>query len=482
MLQPHSPELQFHRKPPNFAMNSGQSQISSNPRLWLLGLFLLIQFLFIYITRNSPICFPERATAAAGAAVTENANIPNTTSHQDCPAGKVYVYNLPPEFNKDLVLHNCSDLNPWNWQCGIATNHGFGRPAAELRRVLPWSLAGSWYRTNQFSLEVIFHHRILNYKCRTRDPDSAAAFYIPFYAGLAVGKHLWNNDTALRDRRAAAALRWLAQHKQWRKSNGSDHFTAIGRITWDFRRLTDPDQIWGSTFLNMPEMQRVTRFIIEKSPADDHDVGVPYPTGFHPKDSKALIEWQRYARGHNRSKLFTFIGATRGWVSNDFRGILLRHCLNESSCRMVDCSAAECSTDTAVVVTAFLESEFCLQPIGDSFTRRSVFDCMLAGSVPVFFWTRTAYEQYEGFLPGEGEAESYSVFIEHEEVRAGNCTVKEVLMRYGKEEIARKREKIVESIIPRIIYGFGGIKDAFEIAVDGVLERIKEERGWNDFL
>ncbi|PIN22057.1 Acetylglucosaminyltransferase EXT1/exostosin 1 [Handroanthus impetiginosus] len=471
MLPSHSPEVQSQTKPPQ-TLNFVRTHVSSHPCLWLFITFLLIQILVISFTHNPPPCFPDR-TAAVSA----------TTSAAECASGRVYVYDLPSIFNRDILLHNCSDLDPWNWQCGIAANHGYGGPAAELRRILPENLSKAWYRTNQFALELIFHHRILNHKCRTLEPESATSFYIPFYAGLAVGKYLWMNDTSKRDWHCKMMLEWVQKQRYWKRSNGSDHFMAIGRITWDFRRLTDPGKIWGSTFLNMPAMKEVTRFIIEKAPGDVRDVSVPYPTGFHPKTKEILKEWQNFARGYNRSSLFTFIGATRGWVNHDFRGLLLNYCYSEpGSCRVVDCAAAPCPTDSSVILEALLGSEFCLQPRGDSFTRRSVFDCMVAGSVPVFFWKRTAYDQYEGFLPGEPE--SYSVYIHHEEVRNETSLIKEVLMKYSKEEIRKKREKVIETI-PRIIYGImtneglTNFKDAFDVAVDGVLERIKEEKDWS---
>ncbi|KAL9148068.1 hypothetical protein ABFS82_12G018000 [Erythranthe guttata] len=457
MFTANSPE-----KKPTKTINFLQTRIC----FFLFVIFFLIQIIVIFVSRSSRLCLPTvRTSAVAG--------------EEECPSGKVYVYDLPSTLNEDLLLHNCTDLNPWNWQCGIGTNHGYGARAAELRRILPENLAESWYRTNQFSLELIFHHRMLNHKCRTPEPESAAAFYIPFYAGLAVGKYLWTNDTSVRDRLCEKMLQWVQKQNHWRKSNGSDHFTTIGRITWDFRRLTDPGKIWGSTFLNMPEMRGVTRFIIEKAPSDDRDVSVPYPTGFHPSSTETLNQWQDFARGYNRSSLFTFIGATRGWVDNDFRGLLVKYCYSEpGSCRVVDCSVTQCSTDSSVILETLLGSEFCLQPRGDSFTRRSVFDCMVAGSVPVFFWERTAYDQYQWFLPIEPE--SYSVFIDHEKVRNGSCTIKEVLMTYSKEEIRRKREKVIE-IIPRLIYGLsngglGDFNDAFDVAFHGVLSRIKEEK------
>ncbi|KAG6421703.1 hypothetical protein SASPL_118260 [Salvia splendens] len=267
--------------------------------------------------------------------------------------------------------------------------------------------------------------------------------------------------------------------------NGSDHFMTISRITWDFRRLTDPGKSWGSSFLNMLSMQKVIRFIVEKYPGDDMDLSVPYPTGFHPKTTESLIQWQGFVRDYNRRKLFSFIATgDKNWGKNDLRRLLSDYCRRESgSCLSVDCSVSDCVKNSSSTLIPLLESEFCLQPKGESYTSKAVFECLVAGSVPVFF-VKTSYEQYEWFLPGEPE--SYSVFIEEEEVRNGTVAVKEVLQRYSKEEIRKKRERVIETI-PRIIYlkpnaGIKSFKDAFDIAFDGAMERIKEEKEWADFL
>ncbi|KAL3646354.1 hypothetical protein CASFOL_011534 [Castilleja foliolosa] len=510
MVPSCSPESgQTLKKPPpknqNLIKNTLHTvkiHISSHPRFWLFITFLWIQALIISIVRIPPPCFPDRTapiSVSSSAAPIHLLSPPNDAVPKfipkpqspaplytdECPSGRVYAYDLPPAFNRDLVNPNCTDLDRWNWECGIISNHGYGRAATELRRVLPYDLHKSFYHTNQFTSEVIFHHRILKHKCFTREPESATAFYIPFYAGLAVGKYLWTNDTSKRDRHCKMMLKWVKNQSHWKKSNGTDHFMTIGRITWDFRRLTDPGRTWGSSFLNTPSMQKVTRFIIEKYPGDEMDVSVPYPTGFHPKTKDNLIQWQNFIRDYNRSKLFTLIKETTSdWAGNDFRAHLRSSCNNEPNlCRPVDCAVTQCLTNSTVILSALLESEFCLQPKGDTFTSRSVFDCMVAGSVPVFF-TKTAYEQYEWFFPGEPE--SYSVFIDEKEVRNGTTSVKQVLMGYSKEEIRTRRENVIETI-PRIIYakpngGIKSFKDAFDIALDGVLERIKEEKEWADFL
>lgn len=64
-------------------------------------------------------------------------------------------------------------------------------------------------------------------------------------------------------------------------------------------------------------------------------------------------------------------------------------------------------------------------------------------------------------------------------------SIKAVLESYSKEEVRKMREKVIE-FIPKFVYaksheGIKGIKDAFDVAMDGVLRRMKEqeESGFN---
>uniref|UniRef100_A0A5B7BCW3 Exostosin GT47 domain-containing protein n=1 Tax=Davidia involucrata TaxID=16924 RepID=A0A5B7BCW3_DAVIN len=464
-----SPEVQTLKKHKTLELkntfHSLKAHVSVHPRIWLFITILLIQVLIFFVTRALPISF----------------SIPQLSSPSnagECQSGRVYVYDLPAIFNRELA-DNCNDSDHFNWRCAAVSNNGFGPIETELVGIVPENLGPAWYKTNQFSSEILFHNRMLNYQCRTLDPESAAAFYIPFYAGLAVGKYLWFKFSGKdRDRDCELLLRWVQDQPFWKRSNGSDHFITLGRIIWDFRRLNNPELDWGSSFINMPAMRNVTRFTIERAPGDYYDVGVPYPTGFHPRSDSDVREWQSFVRNRDRTSLFCFVGVARGDIKNDFRELLLSHCRNESdSCRVVGCAETRCSITTSASLETFLGSDFCLQPRGDSFTRRSTFDCMVAGSIPVFFWNRTAYDQYEWFLPGEPE--SYSVFIDHNDVRNGT-SIRGVLERFSREEVRRMREKVIESI-PKFVYakpseGLESIRDAFDVAIDGVLKRFKKQR------
>ncbi|XP_051127258.1 xyloglucan galactosyltransferase XLT2-like [Andrographis paniculata] len=405
--------------------------------------------------------------------------IPPERKSEKCPNGMMYVYDLPAMFNQEL-LDRCGDLDPWNSRCNAISNRGLGPPATGISGV-PENLIPAWYWTDMFAGEVMYHSRALQHKCRTTAAESAAAFYIPFYAGLAVGKYLFTNSTATeRDLYCEKVLTWIGDQPPWKRSNGSDHFTMLGRMTWDFRRSRDGD--WGSSFIHMPAMKNVLRLAVERDPWDPMEVSVPYPTGFHPRSKSEMDQWRSYVRRRRRTRLYTFVGARRQ-VAGDFRTLLLNNCYNDSnSCRVVDCSGRRCYDGTSEILEAFLSSEFCLQPRGDAFTRRSTFDCMLAGSIPVFFWNRSIDRQYEWFL-GKSPA-SFSVFIDRRGVKNRTTSIRKVLEGYSRDEVKKMRETVI-SLIPKFVYRNSsisdedqneGFADAFDVAIDGVLRRFKNSR------
>lgn len=119
-------------------------------------------------------------------------------------------------------------------------------------------------------------------------------------------------------------------------------------------------------------------------------------------------------------------------------------------------------------MAVFEQSIFCLQPAGDSYTRRSTFDAMLAGCIPVFFHPHSAYNQYHWHLPSNHS--SYSVFISEGVIRNGSASIDEVLTSFTREQVVSMRESVIRSI-PRIVYAdprtspIPGMEDAFDITV-----------------
>lgn len=147
-------------------------------------------------------------------------------------------------------------------------------------------------------------------------------------------------------------------------------------------------------------------------------------------------------------------------------------------CEIVDCSNGICELDPLRYMKPMLQASFCLQPPGDTPTRRSTFNGILAGCIPVFFEEQSAKSQY-GWHLREDEYGQFSVSIAKEDVVFKGVKILDVLMAIPKSEVRRMREKVIQ-LIPRIMYrrhgssmGLRSKKDAFDIAIEGTLHRIR---------
>ncbi|XP_008784723.3 xyloglucan galactosyltransferase KATAMARI1 homolog [Phoenix dactylifera] len=355
--------------------------------------------------------------------------------------------------------------------CLALSNTGLGPPLDDSDGI---SSEAGWHNTNQFALEVIFHNRMKQYECLTTDSSRASAIYVPFYAGLEVYRHLWNRSLSLRDSVSLDLVRWLRSRPEWAAMGGKDHFLVVGRVDRDLKRRSDEPRDWVNKFLLLPEARNMTVLIIESSPWRSNEIGIPYPSYFHPSKASQVLAWQDRMRKVERPWLFSFAGARRRGQATAIRDRVMDQCRRSRRCNLLECrlGATECRS-TSSVMRAFRSSAFCLQPPGDTFTRRSMFDAMLAGCVPVLFHPGSAYVQYLWHLPGNHTR--YSVFIPADEVRQGKTSIEEVQSRFREEDIRSMREKVIR-LIPRLLYGYPrgveSLKDAFDVAVEGVIERI----------
>jgi hypothetical protein len=195
-------------------------------------------------TDNPFIDVIESLDHANNLAVNKNTTLAARTKRpaDSCEGRYIYVHHLPRRFNDD-VLKNCSVLVKWLDMCPFLKNSGFGPQVENSEGVLSEK---SWFTTNQFLLEVIFHERMKKYKCLTNDSSFANAIYVPFYAGLGVGRYL--NLGLQHNSLGSDLVKWLEQQPEWISMRGSrDLFFVSGRIAWDFRRKsTDCDSDWGS--------------------------------------------------------------------------------------------------------------------------------------------------------------------------------------------------------------------------------------------
>ncbi|KAL1558685.1 putative xyloglucan galactosyltransferase GT11 [Salvia divinorum] len=461
-----------------------------NPRslnkFWIGSCLLMFGFwyLLIYAYDWSSLSLPGISSLSLDSISTENGNqwstsntdwnldSSNRTAEEDererrCRGRYIYVHDIPSRFNADYIKQ-CRLLNRWQDMCPYFANDGLGH-----------RLRAGWFSTNQFSLEVIFHNRMKHYHCLTKNSSKAAAVYIPYYPGLDVARFLWDPANAARkDADAKDLFRMLKARPEWGAMGGRDHFLVSGRITWDFRRMGMNLTDWGNTVMVLPEARNMTMIAIESSPWDRNDFAIPYPTYFHPSSDSQLSNHQSKMAKQKRRFLFCFAGAPRPNMAASIREKIMAQCAaaGRRKCRMMECrdDKHNCMKPENVM-KAFESSVFCLQPPGDSFTRRSTFDSILAGCIPVFFTPASAYVQYLWHLP-EDHA-SYSVLIPEGDVRRGNVSIDAVLSQIPKARVAEMRENVIK-LIPNVIYAdprsrLERYDDAFELTIRGVINRVE---------
>ncbi|VFQ98839.1 unnamed protein product [Cuscuta campestris] len=394
-----------------------------------------------------------------------------------CDGRYIYVHDLPSRFNEDLV-RDCKVLSRWVDMCEYLVNMGMGHDLGDSFH------EKGWFSTNQFSLEPLFHARIRRYKCLTNDSSEASAVFLPYYAGLDVGRYLWGGfNVSVRDSGALDLAKWVKERPEWAVMGGRDHFVVAGRITWDFRRLDDDngESSWGNKLMLLPEVRNMTVLTIESSPWSKNDFAIPYPSYFHPSNDRQVTRWQDRMRRQRRRTLFSFAGGPRPNMEESIRGQIIRQCLGSTKgkCKLLECKPENKKCDNPFnLMKLFQNSIFCLEPPGDSFTRRSTFDAILAGCIPVFFTPASAYVQYIWNLPRNHT--SYSVLIPEDDVKENKANIEKILSQISKSRVAEMREEVIR-MIPKVVYAdprekMEKIKDAFDLAIEGVLDKVGKVR------
>lgn len=182
-----------------------------------------------------------------------------------------------------------------------------------------------------------------------------------------------------------------------------------------------------------------------------------------------------------RQLLCSFIGSiSRGteW-SRALRTEIAKQCdhVGTNTCHEYKCGdgnsgTLDCVRSPERVNTLFLSSTFCLQPSGDSPTRKGIFDSLLAGCIPILFTNSSAYTQYMWHLPQNGSL--YSVFFDGDEVIHGHVNIFSTLIHIANDtwRLRRMQEEIIR-ILPQIVYSVPGNHSddvTFHDAVDVTLE------------
>eukprot|EP00252_Welwitschia_mirabilis_P010149 TRINITY_DN23291_c0_g1_i1.p1 TRINITY_DN23291_c0_g1~~TRINITY_DN23291_c0_g1_i1.p1 ORF type:complete len:475 (-),score=-66.76 TRINITY_DN23291_c0_g1_i1:80-1504(-) len=404
---------------------------------------------------------------------------------EHCDGRRIYMHDLPAEFNTEVV-RSCDAFEIWGNFCAHAINGGLG--AKTHRR------SKSWYKTDIYMMELLFHHRVLRYDCLTSDPDRADAFFLPYYAGLDSLRYLFGPDVNRSKEHGDAVAAWLDREapRVWHRRGGADHFVVMGRPAWDFSRPLRRREGWGTSFLELPALVNVTALVPESRSFPWQEQAVPYLTSFHPPARANLETWTARVRRSRRVHLFSFAGGGGTGGTPNIRHSIRVECavLPDGVCDFLDCDKSRCDHEPGALMRSMLRSDFCLQPPGDTPTRRATFDGIIAGCIPVFFEPQAAYSQYTWHLreTHDGrplEPRDFSVMIPKDDVVLGGLRIGDVLGNISREEVRQMRENVI-GLLPRVMYRHPRadasemqVKDAFDVAVEGVLRRVRRVKETN---
>ena len=364
------------------------------------------------------------------------------------------------------------------------------------------------FQTWQFSLYRNLISRLRVSKYRTKNPSNATAFIIPF--DLGVNSYI---DHVTGQPRLAAPLGrsagWLLknhcngdQSDIFWKNRGHDHYILFSITAYQMVGMMVKEFF-------MFVCQNCTVLTIETSPTKTaipgrtrkHWYAVPYPSSFHwheriiqlpwlntnSRDVKPSSgQWEMLPRMNQRYILSLFIGSTAPSQpsSKRLRVILQKQCTEDltSSCHWYE-TAHACNgvVNATKQMLLFRSAVFCPAPAGDSVTRKSIFDSLVAGCIPVLF-SRASLSQYSWHVSDE-DVDRVSVYIPMSGILNGSLNFITVLKSITIDDIQRKQKRIAE-LAPTLQYAVvpsdldlnnstwsPPFRDAADVVIDHILDR-----------
>jgi len=358
--------------------------------------------------------------------------------------------------------------------------------------------------TSQFALFSIFLHRSLHYRCAVSNPEEANAFFIPydvfgdrmgnFYQEPEWMKQQFDPDAhcraAMRLYQALATAtpqgeRWLQRHQ------GRDHFVVNRFMVW---KATCPGITWATTpgdfFDNtvklelegqvvgnrlvmgtLPEVAAETGLpasVLAHTLPAHHSHSVPYPSFFHDATAAGVtapsaFPWApQFAR---RNMLAMYGGGMHG-IATTLRGKLGKTCFRDKRCQLVGVPHERAERNASwfsTLARAMLGATFCLQPTGDSPSRKGMVDSVLLGCIPVLFEGKQLT-----LWPWHWHAPNVSAYVEGAAVLNGTLNVMDELARIPVSRV-RELQEAGRAIAYQMQYSLGdvvGRRDAFDVIME----------------
>lgn len=404
---------------------------------------------------------------------------------------KFYIYDWPAIVNR---YANYTDRNHHGHGVEFPQwmlNHGAGRLISKQDHL---------YKTSQFALFKIMYERALLDPRRTLDPKKASSFLIPYDFGMdATFTQAHGRMRRTQCPLSSEVLRLLTQSTHFQANHGHDHTLIVSvnqNMNYFFNAKPCIDMLmacWNCTKLAIDEYMFIAHnrnFELRNRGINWH--AVPFPSDYHYDSSlsptiSSMPPWEQDETA--RPVLVSFVGNIRKFstVSTSIREALHHQCSNHS-----ECSHGTYRHDIKANVTGSnveaRNAVFCLQPPGDMPSRKSVFDVVLSGCIPVFFHPLTARLMYEWHLGQVGWEEIGIHFDSHQNITdliSNKVDFIDVLIKHfqANHEDIRRRRKAIKNLAFQLQYSLITApvanhhiangrqqKDAYEVSMEKVLE------------
>ncbi len=410
----------------------------------------------------------------------------------------VYIPQLPSKFNIDIIsrginishgdVFKLKDENNASGSFDLAArlgNLGFGthiQTSAHVSQLVPFK--HSLRETSQYALELIIHGRLLEHPRRTVSIDRASIIVMPVYLFL----HHWkrtsgvlNQDDAVDIFQEALKIAetypktipkvWLFGDVLWGDFNDPQrrYFLEIFHLAGVDKPNVLPDNHY---FFSLENDLNRTYSAIHYS----NVIQLPFPTIVHRKRKFSAEELAFYdvssrdhMRGKRRIHTICYVGRER-WPTNiDTEGFIET---SELVIRHLDLDGWKTVKDKEMFisfVSLYSKCDFVLCPYGDMGTRRSFYDAIMVGAIPLVFPTNAHI--YRNMFSGDDVLKIseavYEIPKDLHKVFSWKKLIK-ILQSITTTEIARKRRKIID-ILPALQYS--SIHDPTD-ALSRALERV----------
>ncbi len=402
-----------------------------------------------------------------------NGTVSSTSEDSDGPY--FYMYELDKEFW-------------WRWPkpgTDCSENGYVGHEHAELSGMGPAIIPDNGlFLTWHFSLFSSLYNRMKRSRRRTKDPEKASLFIIPYDLGL---DGYLNAETCSNTRSCTKHLpikltEILKSSKYFTRYDGGDH-----AVLWSLGQY-HPWPRNGCDIFMKDTCGRCTFtcYWMDSSKMDSRFISVPFPSGYHWHEGIKNLPWDT-KNSHLRNLTAVYLGSTQTLnpAHTKIRRAMTQQCNASSECHWMQIAHTSKDSSIGDYLSIYKQAKFCLCPPGDDPARKAVFDAILSGCIPVIFEKATIYNQYPWHI-GEEAALDISVSIPGGLVRAGKLDFMQVLLNIPSDIIKLKQEALAR-VAPRVQYAMPPLKlledpadetpwdppfpDGVDIILDGLFER-----------